>query len=130
MKSEDDYFRDAGKSMLFAYNDLLLMLEGDQVGDLRLQNGLAAAVAGISSPSYLRKCKSLTGGTSFAHLFTDSWHQTLSYILAHLTQTKISLRHRGEFNSMKPFKNWNFIPGTLYGMKRCLQLVGAGWPAH
>jgi hypothetical protein len=50
--TEHDYFRDAGISVLFAYDDLLTMLEGDNVGDLRLQNGLAAAVAGLSAREF------------------------------------------------------------------------------
>jgi len=52
MTTEDDYLRDTGKSVLFAYNDLLMTLAGDHVGDLRLQNGLAAAVAGLSAREF------------------------------------------------------------------------------
>jgi hypothetical protein len=47
-----DYTRETAASILAIYNDLLMMLEGCKVGDLRLQNGLAAAVAGLSAREF------------------------------------------------------------------------------
>ena len=46
------YLRPAGAAVLKAYDDLLMMLEGNCVGDIRLQNGLAAAVAGLSAKEF------------------------------------------------------------------------------
>jgi hypothetical protein len=54
MSSSDNYLQDIGGSILFSYNELLMMLEGERVGDHRLQNGLAAAVAGLSSEEFFR----------------------------------------------------------------------------
>jgi hypothetical protein len=51
MTSEPE-LKHTGESMLLAYNELLVRLEGTQVGDHRLQNGLAAAVAGLSAKEF------------------------------------------------------------------------------
>jgi len=50
--TNDDHLRQAGASILHAYSELLGMLKGDSGGDLRLQNGLAAAVTGLSCQEF------------------------------------------------------------------------------
>ena len=63
MTSKNDYLRNTGESILLAYNELLVMLGGNQAGDHRLQNGLAAAVAGLSA----REFSSLPGDMKESH---------------------------------------------------------------
>lgn len=58
---EDQHLQQAGKSILDAYNELLTMLKGDCEGDQRLQNGLAAAVAGLSQHEFSNLSEDIQG---------------------------------------------------------------------
>jgi len=49
---DDHHLQQAGKLILYAYSELLLMLKGDCDGDQCLQNGLVAAVAGLSQHKF------------------------------------------------------------------------------
>lgn len=120
----------AGTAVLRAYDEMLMMLEGDDVGDIRLQNGLAAAVAGLSAQEYSALSED-EKSSHRSHFVSSPVHRRLApHIIIYIGvppehQEKPATTGRIQFDTA--IQDFEFHPWMIYGTRRhkiFLQLLG------
>ena len=142
----------AGEAILRAYDDMLQMLEGDCVGDIRLQNGLAAAVAGLSAREFSALSKDEKASHRLRFVRTPIHRQLAPHLIIYIGvppqyQNKPATSARIQFEEVvegSEFDPWDDLwekrklPLTsawgrsLYPQAQFVFLAGAfvTWPMH
>jgi hypothetical protein len=155
MDPEYIHIQDAGAAVLRAYDDVLMMLEGDCAGDIRLQNGLAAAVAGLSAKDFSDLFEDEKKSYRLRFVHTPIHRQLAPDLIIYIgvpraRQDKLATSGRIQFNEAVqdsefypwddivwekrelPPTAWSWVARSLYPQAQFIFVAGVfvTWPVH